>query len=241
MITLYQFPISHYCEKVRWALAYKKIDHQLVNLLPGFHAKKMIQLTGKHSVPVIEDNGIAVQNSSEIIDYLEENYPDHALTPHDDIEKKEVLEWERLADEEIGPHIRRICYYTLLDHPKIVVKFFTQGGPWHSAFLIRIIFPRLRNKMRKLMNINSNSVADSKIHLETALDRVSARLENNQYLVGNQFSRADLAVAALLAPFCSPDKYGLVWPEIYPEPLASYINQHKEKLDWVSKIYRLHR
>ena len=35
--TLYQFPISHYCEKVRWAMDYKKLEYKAKNLLPGLH------------------------------------------------------------------------------------------------------------------------------------------------------------------------------------------------------------
>jgi len=57
MLTLYQFPISHYCEKARWALDYKKLDYRKVNLLPGPHMKKTKKLSGKTQVPVLEENG----------------------------------------------------------------------------------------------------------------------------------------------------------------------------------------
>ncbi|MCP3675846.1 MAG: glutathione S-transferase family protein, partial [Gammaproteobacteria bacterium] len=39
MIKLYQFPISHYCEKIRWSLDYKNLDYKIINLLPGLHIK----------------------------------------------------------------------------------------------------------------------------------------------------------------------------------------------------------
>ena len=38
-VKLYQFCISHYSEKVRWALDYKDIKYQPVNLLPGQHSR----------------------------------------------------------------------------------------------------------------------------------------------------------------------------------------------------------
>ncbi|HKX12345.1 MAG TPA: glutathione S-transferase N-terminal domain-containing protein, partial [bacterium] len=37
---LYQFPISHYCEKARWALAFKEIPYRIVNLAPGLHFRR---------------------------------------------------------------------------------------------------------------------------------------------------------------------------------------------------------
>ena len=55
MIKLYQFPISHYCEKIRWALEYKGLEYRKVNLLPGFHIKTTTKLVGKSSVPVLTD------------------------------------------------------------------------------------------------------------------------------------------------------------------------------------------
>ena len=40
MIELYQFPISHFCEKIRWTLDYKGLSHKTRNLLPGLHVLK---------------------------------------------------------------------------------------------------------------------------------------------------------------------------------------------------------
>jgi len=50
MLTLYQFPISHYCEKIRWALDHKGLDYKLVNLLPGFHVSTAKKLSGRASL-----------------------------------------------------------------------------------------------------------------------------------------------------------------------------------------------
>jgi len=241
MLTLHQFPISHYCEKIRWVLDYKKIEYETVNHLPGFHAKKMIALTGQHSVPVLVNGDKTFADSAKIINYLENQYPSLALTPTTPTEKQEAMEWERFADKEIGVHVRKICYHTLLKHPKLVVKFFTQDGPWYGPLLIRFIFPTLRKKMRHLMKINAESVKESKDRLELALKRVSARLENNSFLVGNQFSRADIAVASLLAPLCCPKRYGLDWPPELPQELQDYIDTHSDQLQWVDKLYHSHR
>ena len=72
MITLYQFPISHYCEKARWALDYKHVDHKVKNLLPGIHVKTTKKLAPRSSVPVLVHDNKAIQGSNHIISYLDE-------------------------------------------------------------------------------------------------------------------------------------------------------------------------
>ncbi len=241
MLSLYQFPISHYCEKIRWALDYKKLDYRTVNLLPGFHVSTAKKLAGRSSVPIITHNDRAVRNSSDIITYLDETFPEHPLTPVDVQHRQEALDWEKFADREIGPYTRRVCYHTLLNHPSLVVPFFTVNGPWYGPWLIRAMFPVLRKKMRKLMDINEASAQIAQTHLTQAVDKVYAHLQGNTYFVGEQFSRVDLAVASMLAPLCRPNGYGLDWPQSYPEPLAQFVAGLSEKLAWVNLLYERHR
>ena len=50
----WQLHVSHYVEKVRWALDYKRIPHIRRSLLPGLHAVKTKRLTGDTSTaPVL--------------------------------------------------------------------------------------------------------------------------------------------------------------------------------------------
>ena len=241
MITLYQFPISHYCEKIRWALSYKGLKFQTVNLIPGFHIKKMKQLTGKSSVPAIIDNKRVIYNSSNIIDYLDKSYPTNPLSSNDMGLQTEIMNWEQYIDDEIGVHVRRICYHTLLDYPALTTKFLTHNCQWYAPFLIKLIFPKLQAKMRHLMKINDETTIISIEKFEHAMQKINQHLSNNQYLVGNKFSRADLTLAALLAPLFKPDGYGLEWPEIYPEPLQSFVDSHSSELIAAQKLYERYR
>ena len=78
---LLEFPHSHYCEKARWALDYKGIPFERVALLPGFHMRTVRRYAPKTSVPVMLSDSDVVQGSSEIIDYLDEHFPEPQLTP----------------------------------------------------------------------------------------------------------------------------------------------------------------
>lgn len=237
MITLYQFPISHYCEKVRWSPDYKQLDYQVKNPLPGLHVMKTKKLVAHSSVPILVDKNNVIQGSAHIITYLNENFPQPGLTPDDLQFKEQALEWERYVDKEIGPHIRRSFYHILLPHPDVVIPFFTHNGPWYGKLLLRRIFPKLKNRMQSLMNINELSARESQQKMDVAIERLHQHYQQHDFLVSNQFTRADLAAASLLAPFCMPEKYGLDWPERLPVELEDLIRQFQQRTDWVNDMY----
>ena len=103
------------------------------------------------------------------------------------------------------------------------------------------MFPKLSIKMRELMKLDEKNVLLIQQRLTKAIDKINQQTKNRNYLVGNSFSRADLAVASLLAPLFRPNKFGLDWPDQYPEPLNSTISEFGDKLSWVQQIYQQHR
>lgn len=241
MLALYQFPISHFCEKARWTLEYKQLEYKKVNLLPGLHIKKAKELASGSSLPILVHNRKVVNESSEIISYLDQTFPQNRLTPKDEGLKKDALKWEQFADTELGPDVRSLCYHTLLDHPDITIPFFTEDGPWFGKWLMKFTFAKLSAKMREYMKLNDETVALIEQHLAQTIDKVHAHIKDKEFFVGNSFSRADIAVAALLAPLCRSKNYGLDWPEQYPDPLHSSIEKYADKLAWVTRMYAQHR
>ena len=59
MLVLYQLSVSHYCEKIRWALDHKRLSHRTESLLPGLHVAKMAKMGLKSSLPVLRHDVIA--------------------------------------------------------------------------------------------------------------------------------------------------------------------------------------
>ena len=241
MLKLYQFPISHFCEKVRWTLDYKRIEYKKINLLPGLHIKKAKSLSGEAHLPILVDANKVINESSEIIDYLEIKYQNNPLTPKDETLKLEVMKWEKFADQNLGPAVRSLCYNTLLNHPEITIPFFVTNGPWYGNLLLKYTFPKMSVKMRTFMQLDEKNVSKIKKQLTQSINILYQNTKDHRYLVGNQFSRADLTVSSLLAPLCMPKQYGIEWPEDYPEPLRGTIADFGNKLDWVGHIYKEHR
>lgn len=240
-ITLYQFPISHYCEKIRWALDYKGAPYQVKNLLPGQHVKFAKSVAPRSSVPILKAGDTYIQGSAKIIDWLDEHYPQRPLTPTDEGLKAEALQWEIFADRDLGPHVRRWCYFTLLEHPKAVLPALTTGAPLLMKPLFRVLFPKVRELMKKTMAIYPDESHDSRVKVDAALAHIDERVRDNSYLVGDSFTRADLAVVAMLAPLFMPKQYGVKWPTVIPEPLQSWRLARQDKLDWAESVYRSNR
>lgn len=241
MITLYQFPISHFCEKARWALDYKNVPYKTKNLLPGPHVKQVMSFAKRSEVPVLRNGNDIVQHSNKIIDYLDEIFPENNLTPVDEEKRINALKWEAFVDKEVGPNIRTYFYHTLLEHPDLLIPLFTYKGPWYGKILMKFFFPTLRIKMKKMMRINDETAQQARINLKLAIDKINQHLSQHKYLAGNEFSRADLAAASLLAPLVQPKKYALPWPSPLPEELESTINEWHAELGWVSDMYDKYR
>ncbi len=72
MIKLYQYEMCPYCEKVRRKLDEMGIEYEKVEVNPA-HKPKEVTSTGG-TVPVIDDNGMVMNESSDIIEYLVEKY-----------------------------------------------------------------------------------------------------------------------------------------------------------------------
>ncbi|WP_375192687.1 glutathione S-transferase family protein [Marinobacter sp.] len=243
-LKLYQFAISHYCEKVRWALDYKGINHETVNLLPGQHIKTIRRLTGRESsVPVIDHNGQVVQGSARILDYLDDTFPEHPLTPDDPVEREQALAWERRLDEEAGPAIRCYSYHHFLKRPKVVVPMLAAGTPFYNRILLSLAFSRVDEVMRNWMKINEKTAEQSRLTMEGLLAELEQIYGSRSFLVGDRFSRADLTAAALFAPMFQPAQYPVPWPKAkrIPKDIQAWLDQWQPQLAALEAVYRDHR
>ena len=241
-VVLHQFAISHFCEKVRWALALKGVEHRLLCHLPGAHARTARRLTGRSSLPVLElGPANAIGGSSAILDRLDTVFPEPRLTPAEPRLAEAARRWETYLDGTLGPAVRRVCYDTLLDHPYTCKALLAQGTPWYGKPLLGLMWPKLAPTMRKGFGLTAAGVARAREDIERALDALDRARDVDGYLVGGRFTRADLTAAALLAPLTREPGYGLRWPARLPDPVGALSETLAPRLAWVSATYAAHR
>lgn len=241
---LWQLEISHYNEKVRWALDHKRVPHVRRSLLPGLHALKARRLTGDiATTPVLTLDGRSIGDSTRIIAAVEERWPQPSLYPEAEAPRKRALELEEFFDEELGPHIRRAAYHELLAHPETVIPLFTNGQRLPARMLVRAAFPVLRAGMRRSMDIRAAAAEKSREKTVAAMDRLEKEIGPSGYLVGDSFTVADLTAAALFYPVVRPPEFP--YPSVVEPPDSA-----REFLDalarrpggaWIGEMYRRHR
>ena len=240
---LWQLQISHYNEKVRWALDYKRIPHVRHSLVPGPHKLKTWQLTRTYTTPVLTLNGSSIPDSTRILAALESRWPDPPLYPRDPAERRRALELEEFFDEQLGPDIRRAIYHELLERPDLVLPVFLNGQRPATRAFMRAGYPMLRVGMRQILEINEDAVARSRLKMYAALDRLEVELDGRDYLVGDSFSVADVTAASLFYPLALPREYPYPLVAEIPPRLQEFLDEVSDRpgARWVAEMYRRHR
>jgi glutathione S-transferase len=211
-LTLYVFTLSHYCEKVRWALALRQLPYRSVALLPGAHLFALRHLSPTRQVPLLVDGTTVVEGSAAILDHLESIQPVHLLTPAAEF-RHEIQDWERYLDGELGPAARRVAYFHVLQRPAMFTGLCVQGGPWWGKYFCKLAAPALIRSIRRKLAITEQNVEQDSARLAAVFQRTDQRLARARFLVGDHFSRADLVLAALAAPLIWPAEHPLDWPD----------------------------
>jgi len=99
--TLHGVSLSPFVRKVRVALAYKSIAYELVNVMPGGMDPEFLAKSPLSKIPVWEEDGWTLPDSSVICAYLERSNPEPPLYPSEPREFAAALFWEEYADTRL--------------------------------------------------------------------------------------------------------------------------------------------
>ena len=240
---LHQLRFSHFNEKARWALDFKGIPHVRRSYLPGPHMLSMMRLSGQRQVPVLRVESEIVAGSDRIIDYLETHHPAPPLYPSAEAERRRALELQRWFDAEIGPTIRRAFFFDFLDDGDYAARAFTQGQGMAATTIYRALFPAVRVIMRRDMQVEADGAARGRERAREALDLIARTAGADGYLVGEQFSVADLTAASLLSPTVFPPECPAQVPEPRAPGLRTWLARWADHpaLAWINRMYARHR
>jgi glutathione S-transferase len=221
---LITIPISHYCEKARWALERAQIPYREEPHLQGIHWVHVWRAGRGRTAPVLVTDDVVLTESADILHWVDARselrlYPDGAAA------------LEAHFDRELGPHGRRWMYHRIFTRPDLVRAYGVTGVPrWERAALPPLL-PAMKGLINRYLDVDDRTAAESRERVRAVFDEVGTRLaDGRRYLVGDGFSAADLTFAALAASVLIPSRYGVPLPplEVLPEPFAGEVRALRE-------------
>lgn len=216
---LITIPLSHYCEKARWALDRVVLPYREEPHAPLLHRLATRRNDGS-TVPVLVHGSLRFTDSTAILVHADAVCGGDLLYPRDAALRCEVDALEEHFDTQLGPHTRRWAYAQLLPHTKLLRALWTRETPWLEARLVPVIAPLARRLVRAAYKIAPESTQRSLDRVRAVFREVDLHLrDGRRFLIGERFTAADLTFAALAAPVLFPAECRAVLPALDAAPV----------------------
>jgi len=101
MIILYEFALSPFVQKVKIALREKGIPFENRESLTAKDPSAFNAASPRREIPTLVDGEVAVWDSTIILDYLEERWPEPSLMPTDPIDRAKTRMLEEICDTQL--------------------------------------------------------------------------------------------------------------------------------------------
>jgi len=228
---LITIPISHYCEKARWALDRAGVAYLERAHLQVLHRVAVRRAGGGTTAPVLVCGDRVLADSSEILEEADAQAPpERQLFPEDPDAKADVRALERDFDTRLGPHGRRWMYHELRGRRDLATVYGCTGVPAWQRRAFPLIYPMATRVIDRYLDISPATAAESEAAVRATLDEVAQRLgDGRPYLCGETFTAADLTFAALAGAVLMPPEYSvpLPQPEELPASMAAKVREFR--------------
>jgi glutathione S-transferase len=269
---LITIPVSHYCEKARWALIRAQIPFSEERHMPPFHRLATQQVSnqfgsrvlttterntsplnrfvsrriGGQTVPILVTATGILTSSVEILRWVDTIASDQAkLYPSNPEVRQRVEKLVTVFDSVLAPAVRQWVYFHILSQAQLVRPLWCQGVPWFERLLFPLVFRWMGSNVFEMYKINAKSVVEAYERIcETFKMVESLLIDGRTYLVGEQFSAADLTFVTLAAAAVMPMGYGIALPELsqLPSQMSVDIQAFRETRagKFVLRLYEEH-
>jgi glutathione S-transferase len=193
MLELYHSINSVCAQKARLALAEKTVPYQerLMTLAGDQFDPAYMKLNPNAVVPTLVHDGRAVVESSVILYYIDEAFPEPPLMPKDLHARAKVRLFNKLVDEYIHNSCMILSFATAFR-----AGLLRLSPEAREAELAKTPIPRRADYKRDVTahGLDSHYVAESvKLHGKL-LDWIDEAMQSGPYLAGDAYSLADAAV-----------------------------------------------
>lgn len=199
MIELYHNDMSVCAQKVRLALAEKKLawkNHHL-NLRAGDQQKpEYLKLNPNALVPTLVDNGTVIIESTVINEYLDDAYPEVALKPQDGAARARMRLWTKQLDEGVHAACSVVSSAIAFRYQKLV-----NGMEALEEFHKKMPNPIKRERSWEAVTkgVESRFFPEAIKRFDKGLGDMETTLADSPWLAGKEFSLADVGFAPYVA------------------------------------------
>jgi glutathione S-transferase len=212
---LVTIPISHYCEKARWALDRAGVEYTEKRHVQIIHALAAKRTAGGITAPALRTPEGTFPESAAIVAYADEHLPEpDRLYPADPALRAEVDALEERFDTVLGPEGRRWLYHEVFKDARHFAPWNLTGVPGWERRAFPLVLPAAKVILRRYLDVSERTAATAAIRVDEEFDFVGELLsDGRRHLAGERFTAADLAFAALAAPCVVPPVYGTPLPQ----------------------------
>jgi len=195
MIELYHNDMSVCAQKVRFALAEKKLSwegHHL-NLRAGDQQKpEYLKLNPNAVVPTLVDDGIVIIESTVINEYIDDAYPEPRLKPTDAAGRARMQLWTKQLDEGVHAATSVVSSAIAFRYQKLAA-----GMDALEEFHKKMPDPVKREKSWENITkgVESRFFAEAVKRFDRLLADMETTLADTPWLAGKEFSLADIGYA----------------------------------------------
>ncbi len=202
MLELHQFRHSPFCLKVRMALAAKELEYRAVEITPAIGQLSIFQKTGQKKLPVLFDKETTICESSSIIRYLEQLKSEQRLIPENSKEESQAKIIKNCADTTLANSIRTLFIQEVMKDSELLSSLFSNGIPLSVKNFLQKIPLNLAGRISEFVNHQAKETLKLNLAFLTTL------LKDENWIIGNQMSIADISVAAHLSLLSFPASSG---------------------------------
>ena len=186
---VYHYFLSNCAQRVTLALEEKGQDWtpHAINLFTQENTTdEYFRINPKGLVPALVHDGVVVTESIDILRYIEEQFPEPPLYPSDPEQRRKVDNWMNAATENHVRVVKTFMYSTVL------------GASKKPGMMGRYIEKQDDQELidfhqSSLAGFDQSRVLEAERNLFAFYDDIEKELGLHQWLVGDEFSYADIA------------------------------------------------
>jgi glutathione S-transferase len=202
---LITIPLSHYCEKARWALDLAGLPYVERGHAPALHRLFLVRHRTT-TAPVLVTRERTLCGSDRILEHaVQAGRLD--LLGREAGERAAIASWLRVADDRLGPDTRAWFYTFATEDRDLFVRLLGTRVGRPERRVMATVQPAIGGIIRWRFGLGPRTREKTAARIEDVLAEADAQRAGSRYLVGDRFTAADLAFAALGAPLVFPERY----------------------------------